>query len=210
VPYCTHCGAQEQQDQQFCTVCGTKVGESAPASLQLPYFPMDPVNEPKRTGLAGYWWRVLAFFIDSLLLALVIEVPAKAMDLGFYGSLAVLTVATFLYGTLLIAYQNGQTIGMKVTKIQVVQTDRSPGIGLKQAALRNGLYGVLLLIGSVAHYTAYVHPTHQEAVEVLRHSTIVLALLVPHILDLLWPLWDTENQTLHDKFAKTVVLRGQS
>ena len=210
MPYCTHCGAQEQQDQQFCTVCGTKVGESAPASLQLPYFPMDPVNEPKRTGLAGYWWRVLAFFIDSLLLALVIEVPAKAMDLGFYGSLAVLTVATFLYGTLLIAYQNGQTIGMKVTKIQVVQTDRSPGIGLKQAALRNGLYGVLLLIGSVAHYTAYVHTTHQEAVEVLRHSTIVLALLVPHILDLLWPLWDTENQTLHDKFAKTVVLRGQS
>jgi uncharacterized RDD family membrane protein YckC len=27
------------------------------------------------------------------------------------------------------------------------------------------------------------------------------------LVDLLWPLWDSRNQTLHDKVAKTVVLR---
>jgi uncharacterized RDD family membrane protein YckC len=28
------------------------------------------------------------------------------------------------------------------------------------------------------------------------------------ILDVLWPLWDDQNQTLHDKAAGTVVLRN--
>jgi uncharacterized RDD family membrane protein YckC len=34
-------------------------------------------------------------------------------------------------------------------------------------------------------------------------------LVVPIILDYLWPLWDRENQTLHDKIAGTVVLKNQ-
>jgi uncharacterized RDD family membrane protein YckC len=38
---------------------------------------------------------------------------------------------------------------------------------------------------------------------------LFLLLIVPGILDLLWPLWDRENQTLHDKMAGTVVLRDQ-
>jgi uncharacterized RDD family membrane protein YckC len=29
------------------------------------------------------------------------------------------------------------------------------------------------------------------------------------LLDVLWPLWDRQNQTLHDKMASTVVLRDQ-
>jgi uncharacterized RDD family membrane protein YckC len=27
------------------------------------------------------------------------------------------------------------------------------------------------------------------------------------LLDLLWPVWDKRNQTLHDKIGRTVVLR---
>lgn len=40
-------------------------------------------------------------------------------------------------------------------------------------------------------------------------SEIVLVILffIPWILDILWPLWDQQNQTLHDKMAGTVVLR---
>ena len=37
---------------------------------------------------------------------------------------------------------------------------------------------------------------------------VVLALtVIGGILDILWPLWDQQNQTLHDKAAGTVVLR---
>lgn len=38
---------------------------------------------------------------------------------------------------------------------------------------------------------------------------LVILFLIPWFLDILWPLWDRENQTLHDKMAGTVVLRDQ-
>jgi uncharacterized RDD family membrane protein YckC len=36
---------------------------------------------------------------------------------------------------------------------------------------------------------------------------LVILLILPVILDILWPLWDPQNQTLHDKMAGTLVLR---
>lgn len=33
-------------------------------------------------------------------------------------------------------------------------------------------------------------------------------IVIPGLLDILWPLWDRDNQTLHDKLAGTVVLRN--
>jgi len=36
---------------------------------------------------------------------------------------------------------------------------------------------------------------------------LVILFFIPWVLDVLWPLWDRENQTLHDKMAGTVVLR---
>jgi uncharacterized RDD family membrane protein YckC len=43
----------------------------------------------------------------------------------------------------------------------------------------------------------------------IRSATVaVLTVLAPlAVLDLLWPLWDPRNQTIHDKAARTVVLR---
>jgi len=38
---------------------------------------------------------------------------------------------------------------------------------------------------------------------------LVILFVIPWILDILWPLWDRDNQTLHDKMAGTVVLRDQ-
>ena len=40
-------------------------------------------------------------------------------------------------------------------------------------------------------------------------AVLLQLLVVPWILDCLWPLWDGDNQTLHDKMAGTVVLRDQ-
>ena len=38
-------------------------------------------------------------------------------------------------------------------------------------------------------------------------AVLTLVPFVGSLLDLLWPLWDPRNQTLHDKAAGTVVLR---
>jgi uncharacterized RDD family membrane protein YckC len=168
---------------------------------------MDPVVEPVKTGLAGFWWRVLAFLIDSLLVSIVIELPVKAMGIGFYEGAATLAIAKLIYSTFFMAYQNGQTIGMKATKIQVVNENRSLGIDLRTSVKRNGLFGLLALIGGVAHFTTYSHPTLQQAREASRHGLITLALEMPQLIDVLWPLWEEKNQALHDKFAGTVVIR---
>ena len=38
--------------------------------------------------------------------------------------------------------------------------------------------------------------------------SISLALSLVTLLDYLWPFWDRERQTLHDKIANTVVVNG--
>lgn len=37
---------------------------------------------------------------------------------------------------------------------------------------------------------------------------LVRIIIIPTLLDILWPLWDRDNQTLHDKMAGTVVIRS--
>jgi hypothetical protein len=73
--------------------------------------------------------------------------------------------------------------------------------------MRTALYCVLDVLGSLYHYTRYLHPDAHEKMLNSRHALLVIILFIPVVIDLLWPLWDTKNQTLHDKFAKTVVVR---
>ena len=47
--------------------------------------------------------------------------------------------------------------------------------------------------------------------QILRLIGVVSIVLgLPWLLDMLWPLWDARNQTLHDKVAKTVVIRARA
>ncbi len=48
----------------------------------------------------------------------------------------------------------------------------------------------------------YDRAVPRTIVEIVLNLTIIGG-----ILDILWPLWDNQNQTLHDKAAGTVVLR---
>jgi uncharacterized RDD family membrane protein YckC len=41
----------------------------------------------------------------------------------------------------------------------------------------------------------------------LSEAVLFLLFFIPGLLDILWPLWDSRNQTLHDKMAGTLVLR---
>ena len=81
------------------------------------------------------------------------------------------------YVTLRIA-GSGQTIGMKMMHIRCV--DASSGrhpIGLGRSLVRC-LASVAMGIGGI-----------------------------PSIIDFFWPIWDSRNQTLHDKLVSTVVVR---
>ncbi len=49
--------------------------------------------------------------------------------------------------------------------------------------------------------------TYDRAVPRTLVEVVLAITVIGGILDILWPLWDSQNQTLHDKAAGTVVLR---
>jgi len=206
VAYCANCGAEERGDQQFCANCGKARSGSFAELGPMPNFSMDTAKI-EGPPLAGYWWRVLAYLIDAIILAILINLPLRTSNTNVYVAAVVNIAFIFAYGTFFLTRLKGQTIGMMVTRIRCVDAVTNGQVTLVQALRRNGLFCVLDLVGSIYHYAKYAHPTHQQSLQNGRHAVLALLLLIPVIIDVLWPLWDRRNQALHDKFANTVVLR---
>ncbi|MFZ1063605.1 MAG: RDD family protein [Acidimicrobiales bacterium] len=210
MPYCSECGTLVQSDQQFCPQCGKAIGGAFAPPAPMPYFPMQEETPASTQPLAGYWWRVLGYLIDSILLGVVIAFPLRSANVNVYLAAVLNAAVTFAYGTLLLCFASGQTLGMKVARVHVANVDDGVTITRLQAIRRTALYCALSLLGNLYHYTRYLHPTTQQKLAEGRHALVALVLLVPFIVNLLWPLWDKKNQTLTDKFARTVVLRPTS
>ena len=82
--------------------------------------------------------------------------------------------------------RNGQTLGKQVVNIRVFREDGQPvtvGFAIVREFLVRGL-----LIGLVGGFF----------------------LGLPFLLDLLWPLWDERNQTLHDKIVSSYVIKADT
>jgi uncharacterized RDD family membrane protein YckC len=154
-----------------------------------------------QTGLyCGWWRRVGATILDGLVLAIpsgiiaaLLGATAAGTGLGsigghYNGAYWVATVIGLLIGILYFGFlmgrqgvNNGQTLGSQVTGYRVIRDDSQP-VTFAYAVVRNvvmqKLIGVVPIIGG-----------------------IVL------LLNYLWPLWDRENQALHDKIVKSHVVR---
>jgi uncharacterized RDD family membrane protein YckC len=206
VAYCANCGAEELADQQFCANCGKATSGSFAKPGAMPYFPMDSAKI-EGPPLAGYWWRVLAYLIDAIILGILINLPLRSANTNVYVAAVANIAFIFAYGTFFLTRLKGQTIGMMVARIRCVDAVTNEQVTLVQALRRNGLFCILDLVGSIYHYVKYAHPTHHQSLENGHHAVLALLLLIPVIIDVLWPLWDKRNQALHDKFANTVVLR---
>jgi uncharacterized RDD family membrane protein YckC len=141
--------------------------------------------------LADWWTRAGAFVIDQLIVGAValalsfavtgaVHQPGQTQgSLAFY---AVVAAVASLYAPLLMARsgaRNGQTLGKQLVGIRVVRTDGQP-VGFWLGVLRT-VVAQQLLIG----LTFYLYA----------------------IVDYLWPLRDPQSQALHDKIARTWVLR---
>lgn len=154
--------------------------------------------------LSGWWRRVGALVIDTILLSIVAGligvVAALVTASGFTRSdgelsgafvlplvvSAILVVPTIYYCWMMPA-TNGQTVGKQALGIRVVREDGGPitaGFAfMRQILVINIFFGLVLgffLFG------------------------------LPQLIDYLWPLWDSKNQALHDKAVKSrVVLASQ-
>jgi uncharacterized RDD family membrane protein YckC len=149
-------------------------------------------------ALAGYGARLGGRLIDFLILlvvAAIVLIPLHAIrhdHVIVHGTtsyryhvngvgLLFWVVMVIVYGGLLCGSARGQTVGMMVTHTRAVNAaDGSSPIGYPRA------------FGRAAFEYLMAFP---------------LFFLVPWIVDMLFPLWDSKNQTLHDKVTNTVVIR---
>ncbi|HEY7796100.1 MAG TPA: RDD family protein [Gaiellaceae bacterium] len=140
--------------------------------------------------LASWGRRLAAVALDGLILAgavlfavaLAGVSPSELNDLLVEGDTAVLLALFVLpeafYETVMIGSRN-QTLGKMAVGIKVVGADDRAPIGYARAFRRW-----------------------------LTTATLWALFTVPGIVDHLWPLRDRRNQTFHDKFARSVVVRA--
>jgi uncharacterized RDD family membrane protein YckC len=143
---------------------------------------------------ADWWTRAGGFLLDQLIVAgtvlvlafavaLVVHDPGREVDSSLLYAIAI--VVGVLYAPLLMARggeRNGQTLGKQVLGIRVVRIDGEP-VTVWTGVLRTVVAQQLLIA-----VTFYLYA----------------------VVDYLWPLRDARNQALHDKIAKTWVLRTAS
>lgn len=139
--------------------------------------------------LASWGRRLAALLVDVVVLGLVIGValyaagmPADELQDRLRDGETMLVVLLFLvpeaiYHTALIGSRS-QTFGKMALGIRVVDAESSSPIGYARAFRRW-----------------------------LSTAALRALFTVPTIVDHLWPLRDPRNQTLHDKFARSVVVR---
>ena len=160
-----------------------------PPTGQRAYLPPS-WNEPEagtaadELPLAGYGWRAGGFLIDGLLLAAISALLVRPFDKSAFVVFGMGAILQVLYGGLLIGFWNGQTVGMKIVRIRCVDLQTRGKVTPPQALVRALSAEVMAAVGAV-----------------------LTILIVVEAADLLWPIWDAQNQTLHDKIGRTVVVR---
>jgi uncharacterized RDD family membrane protein YckC len=159
-----------------------------------PYGAMGPAG-PGGTQLASYGLRLAGWLIDAILLWVVLALvlwPLHAyrrihntgnvhgMSLHANGvGILIPAVVVILYGMFLCGSNRGQTLGMMIVKVRVVDANTGGPIGIGRALGRG-------------------------AFEYLMAAII----FIPWVVDMLFPLWDQRRQTLHDKVTSSVVVRA--
>ncbi|MDX6649744.1 MAG: hypothetical protein QOJ97_1695 [Solirubrobacteraceae bacterium] len=154
-----------------------------------------PNGQPVYKGMECATWgtRVGAALLDwvfSLVVPLAVGIPLAASGVngleiaGGVIIVAALTIGWPVYASVTEARTGehaGQTIGKQLVGIRVVRDNGEPiGFGfalLRELAVRWGLFG---LLGGLFFF--------------------------PPFLDVLWPIWDEENRTLHDMVVSTHVV----
>ena len=172
--FCSNCGSLASRNSNFCPSCGTAIQEGASSP---------PVYEAAaaqaRVEFMGFWIRVPAAIIDSILVTVVNVALAQVPVFGYsppgdvYASPVGSLIAILYY--VLFTGVKGQTLGKMALRIQVVDANGNvPGLG--RAALRE--------IGKLV-------------------SGLVI------LLGYFWIGWDRQKRGWHDHIAGTYVIRKE-
>lgn len=162
-----------------CTVCGHDQGAFTVS------------DNSSGVVLAGWWRRVGATFVDDLILLIPTVIGANMVGVfaGNLGAVIAGVAIQGLYMVTLLSSNAGQTIGNRVAASRVRDALTGTAITRHQAIRRWGFvaaYGALSILGGPLTY----------------------AVAIIGLADVLYPLFNDRKQTLHDKFAGTIVVRA--
>lgn len=192
MPYCSNCGHEISAEALACPQCG----HPGPAA--------GVVTAEPGVAYAAWWERLVAFIIDNIVVAIPANIFMAIAGIGNYdvdrriqfdpttgeivnaggavgslfSSFVVAQVMMVIYRALMDGNVRGQTLGKMAMKIAVRDLKTMEPIGPVRAAARWTVAAVLFLL-------AYV----------------------PGVIDGLFPLWDRQRQTLHDKAISTIVVK---
>ncbi|MCW5978898.1 MAG: RDD family protein [Bryobacteraceae bacterium] len=199
--FCTKCGAATSETSAFCPSCGAplpppdlppKFFEAAEPPPQAPM----PMAYAPVMDYAAWGTRAIGYIIDSLLVAgvmialyLVAGGMAAALS-GIVGDDAAAGTCCMLFLLFPIATI---LVGLYNRVYLVSQRGYSIGQGVVKVKVVDAS-GRLLSQG-----TALVRLVAQVAMGLVP---------VLPVLDLLWPLWDPQRQTLHDKAVNCYVINN--
>jgi uncharacterized RDD family membrane protein YckC len=154
--------------------------------------PYSPRLAGYETGLAygGRWRRLIAAVIDGLIVyagTWLLTAPVLGFRTMYEGTLARQTAANLIAGVVAFLYyvlqhgRWGQTPGKRVMSLRVVRADDGGPISYGQAAWRL-LFAYLVSLATCG---------------------------IGGLVDVAWILWDARRQALHDKVARTVVVKAE-
>lgn len=180
---CPRCGTPNPEHASSCSVCATPLATNVTARIISPH---DSLSQP----LAGWWRRVGATFADNLILiipTLVVGSIFEGLGNVYTGAVAGLLLQGF-YMVWLIGSKSGQTVGNRIAASRVVDALTGSQVTFGQSLKR---WGFVAIYSSLEFTGA-------------NSATLIVSLI--GLVDVLWPLVDPRNQTLHDKFARTLVV----
>lgn len=187
---------------------------TAPAEVAVPAMSAGPASEPGEPSaptfeVSGWWRRVGAVLLDTLVLAVPVIVLAVVLhqvhtvkaigDQGVVVNTYTVhyrwtdTVVWLVYSLILLirtGARNGQTYGKQGSAIRVLRNDGRP-VDFRTWLIREGI-GKAAIPGLLS----------------LMSPIVALVVVLYLLVDYLWPLFESENRALHDLLAGTHVVRA--
>lgn len=170
--FCTNCGKEQDGNSAYCTNCGARLGQD-PA--------MQPVVVPvAAVQYAGFWRRVAAYIIDSIVIGIVAQLLITIVGFGIdsfaaiqaiYG--AINLVGGWLYYAIMQSSSNQATLGKMA--LAIIVTD------------------------SAGNKISFARATGRHFAKII--STIIL------LIGFFMIAFTKKKQGLHDMLADTLVIQ---
>jgi uncharacterized RDD family membrane protein YckC len=188
MPYCQHCGSPHADDASFCPQCGSWVGSVGSLPAQV-------VGTP----YGGFWARLGAYLIDSLIVAIPLDILLALV--GAYQT-PTFTTTTDAEGNQTVHWHGDFRLftvtllaGYVVSWLYSALLQSSA----RQATIGEGALN-LIVTDLDGNRISFGRATARYFASILSGFTLGIGYLMM--------LWTKRRQTLHDKIAETLVVRS--